>query len=127
MDTTSKLIEVERQGDTLVLTPRRDLRELEFEEIEAEWAEVLSRLEHEPHGWSAVVDFGHTDYFGSTALGMLTRLWQWLRARGGRMALCHLSAHEREILTITGLIGLWPIYNTRKEAVEAMGEEIAAA
>jgi stage II sporulation protein AA (anti-sigma F factor antagonist) len=77
---------------------------LDFQEIESERDKVLERLEHDPSLRGLLVDLG------STALGMLVRLWQRLRDRGGRMGLCNVSAHEREILEVTGLAGLWPVY-----------------
>jgi hypothetical protein len=40
--------------------------------------------------------------------------------RGGRIAFCNVSPHEREILAVTGLNGLWPVYPSRAEAVAAV-------
>lgn len=121
MDTaTDRMIEVERLEDTLVLTARTDLRELEYEEIGVEQREVLQLMRNDPSLRNAVVDFGKTDYFGSSALGLLTRLWRQVRDRGGRMALCHLSAHEEDILGVTGLGGIWPVFPSREEAIRAM-------
>jgi anti-anti-sigma factor len=116
MYATDEIMEVEHLGDTFVLTPRRDLRELEFREIESE----LFRVADDPLVMRVVVDFDHTDYFGSTALGMLTLLCQRVEARGGRVAFCNLSAHEREIVSITGLTELWPIFPSREEAIRAV-------
>jgi anti-anti-sigma factor len=127
VDTTTRLIEVERQGDTLILTPCRDLRELDFQKIEAERDEVLACVEHDPSIRNVVVDFGKIDYVGSTALGMMARLWQQARARSGRMILCNVSAHEREVLDVTHLGGLWPVYGTRQEALAALSRSVTAA
>jgi hypothetical protein len=41
MDTLSPMIEFEAQGDTLILTPQRNLRELNYLEIEAEAIEAV--------------------------------------------------------------------------------------
>jgi anti-anti-sigma factor len=116
MTATEEMIEVERLADTFVLTPRRNLRELEFEEIRAE----LLRVANDPGARNVLVDFGHTDYFGSTAVGMLALLCLRVHARGGQMALCNLSAHEREILAITGMAGLCPVFALRQEAFRAL-------
>jgi anti-anti-sigma factor len=115
-----RLIVVERQGDTLVLTAKRDLRELEFQQIGEEQEEVLHRLTSDPSLLNVVVDFDRTDYFGSSAVGMFTRLWKLVRGRGGRMAFCNLSPHEEDILGAVGLIGLWPIYTSRAVAIQAV-------
>ncbi len=119
MTTATRLIEVERQGDTLVLTPQEDLRELDYREIEAEGEELL-RLAEDAAVKNVIVDFSRTDYFGSTALGLLARLWKRVRARGGRLALCHVSAHESEIMEVAGLTCFWPIHPSRQEALAAV-------
>jgi stage II sporulation protein AA (anti-sigma F factor antagonist) len=122
MNAVLELIEVERLGDTLVLTSERDLRELEFEAIEQEQQEVLRRLADDPSIRNVVVDFRMTDCFGSTALKLLIRLQRVVRERGGRIALCNVSAHEREILAATRLDRLWPPHASREEAVEAVND-----
>jgi anti-anti-sigma factor len=107
------------EGETIILTPVANLRELEFEEINVEAKAVLAMLSAGP-ARNVVVDFGHTDYFGSTALGFFTQLWQQVKRRNGRLAFCNVSPHEREILRVAGLDGLWPICASRPEALEAV-------
>jgi len=119
MDTTTHIFETEREGDTIILIPIHDLSELEFAEIESaassllEWIE-LAQVKH------VVIDFCKTDYFGSTALGFFTKMWKRVKSGAGRMALCNLSEHERDILKVTHLDKLWPIYNSRQKAVETV-------
>jgi anti-anti-sigma factor len=119
MSTTTRLIEVERRGDTLVLTPRKNLRELEYREIEAEGEELLE-MANDTAVRNLVADFALTDYFGSSALGLFARLWKRVRARGGRMAFCNVSAHEAEIMEVTGLTRFWPVHPSREEALAAV-------
>jgi stage II sporulation protein AA (anti-sigma F factor antagonist) len=127
MYATDEMMEIERQGDTLILTPLGDLRELYCQEIEAEREQVQRHLEAEPSIRGVVVDFGKTDYFGSTALGLLVWLRHEMRVRGGRMALCNLSAHEQDIVEVTGTDVLWTVYPSREEAVAAVSDSARAA
>ena len=120
MDTSSGMIEVERRGNTLVLTPQTDLRELESQEIEQEMEAILRLMKWDSAVRNVVVDFGHTDYFGSTALGFLVRLRQQVRERNGRMAFCNVSAHEEDILDASKLSGLWRFFSSREKAVAAV-------
>jgi stage II sporulation protein AA (anti-sigma F factor antagonist) len=69
---------------------------------------------------NVVVDLCRTDYCGSTALGLIVRLWRRVRQNGGRMALCNLSEHEREIFAIAKLDSLWPICLSREDALQAI-------
>lgn len=116
MNATQEIFDTDRVGDVLVLTPRRDLREFEYREIQRE----LLPLVDDPNVQKVVVDLGHTDYLGSTALGMLTLLCQRVAARGGHVAFCNISAHETEILQVVGLNTYWPIFRSREEALQAV-------
>jgi anti-anti-sigma factor len=118
MEMRARVFEVEREGDTAVITPQADLRELAWREIEAAGEELLA-LGADAVG-NMVVDLGKTDYCGSTALGVLVRLGRQACGRNGRMALCNVSPHGWEVLAVTGLAGLWPAYPSRAEAVEGV-------
>lgn len=111
-----KMFDIARIGEVVVVTPLRELSELEFKQIEDE----LRTLADDPTIRLAVVDFCRTDYLGSTALGMLIHLWQQLKKRGGELVLCNVSAHEREIFRVVGLADLWRIYSSRQDAVQAI-------
>jgi anti-anti-sigma factor len=115
-----QMIEMERLGNTLILTPQRDLRELEWQEIEAEQEDVLRLLQHDASICNVIVDLSRTDSFGSTALKLLALVRRCVRARGGRMAFCNISPHEEEILAAVGLVGLWPVYTSREVAIDAL-------
>jgi anti-anti-sigma factor len=115
------LFHIERQGDTLIVTPQSDLRELEFERIEEAAREVLDRLDQK-QARNIVLDFHLTDYYGTTALAFFTKLWKKTRTQQGRMALCHLSAHELDILHVTRLDSLWPVCASREEALRVVSE-----
>jgi anti-anti-sigma factor len=117
--TKAGLFEVARQGRTLILIPQTDLSELDYQEIEAGARHILrllgnSTIRH------VVLDFHKTDYYGSTALGFFVKLLKRVRELGGRMALCGLSDHGREILKVTNLDSLWPICASREEALKTV-------
>jgi anti-anti-sigma regulatory factor len=63
------------------------------------------------------------DYGGSTALGFFVRLSLAVRDRGGRMAFCNVSEHEREILETTNLDWLCPLCVSRQDALRAVRGE----
>jgi anti-anti-sigma factor len=113
------LFDVERDGDVLVIVPTTDLRESAYEALDAGAKGIFDLLAGgDIHG--IVVDFYRTDYYGSTALGFFLRLWKRLSRRGGRMAFCNVSEHEREILAVTRLDTLWPTCINRAEALKAV-------
>jgi anti-anti-sigma factor len=112
------ILEIERHGDTVIVTPLTDLDEMGFQQIESASKEVRDLLVG-PSVKNVLLDLHKTDYFGSTALGFFVTLWTRVRNRNGQMAFCCISAHEREILQITRLDQVWSIYTARGEALAA--------
>jgi anti-sigma B factor antagonist len=70
---------------------------------------------------TVLIDLSHTTFFGSGFLESLFRVWKGLQARpNAKMAICGLHPHCREVLEITHLDKMWPLYGTRAEALAAM-------
>jgi anti-anti-sigma factor len=113
------IFEIERHSDTLIVVPVVDLRELDYQRIEAGARVILELLNGTPVK-SVILDLGKTDYYGSTALGFFLKLWKRVKVRNGRMAFCNVSDHELEILQITKLDHLWPICSSRSAALAAV-------
>jgi anti-anti-sigma factor len=113
---TDPLFAFERDGDTLVVTPAADLRELEYARLESGAREILELLDRS-HARNVVLDFCRTDYYGSTALAFFVKLWLRVKKRGGHMAFCNVSEHEKYILRITNLDHLWPVCATQQQAL----------
>ena len=111
------IFEIEREGETIIVTPGANLSELEDMELNARGVvDVLSDLSIK----NLVMDFQKTDYFGSTALALFVKFWKMVTDRNGCMAFCNLSEHELEILNATKLDKLWPICDSRVEAMKAV-------
>lgn len=113
------VFEVEHVGETIVVMPTVDLRELDYQRIE-EGAKSIFDLLSGSGVRNVVIDLARTDYYGSTALGFFLRLWKRVKTHGGHMALCNVSIHEREILEVTRLDHMWPICASRNEALRAV-------
>jgi anti-sigma B factor antagonist len=64
-----------------------------------------------------VVDLSGIEFFGSSFIETLFRLWSRMNGRGGRFALSGLSPYCREVIEVTKLDQLWPIYGTVDEAI----------
>jgi len=68
-----------------------------------------------------VVDLSHTQFFGSSFIEALFRGWNKLKPRpGATFALCGLTTYCQEVLEITNLNRLWPIFPTRDAAVSGV-------
>jgi anti-anti-sigma factor len=113
------IFEIERDERTIIVTPLADLRELDYEQIEAGATEVLTLL-NQPPVKNVIIDFHRTDSYGTTALGFFVKVWKRVKSGHGNMAFCNVSDHEMEILKITKLDNVWPICSSREEALRVI-------
>lgn len=67
-----------------------------------------------------VLDLTDVEFFGSSFIEVLFRVWSRIKNRRGRFALCGLSPDCLEIIEVTKLNTLWTIYDTVDEAVAAL-------
>ena len=118
MYAAASLFDVETEAGTMVVTPQASWFGVHGA-AESEAAALLQRLEAETPS-RILLDLGQTRDCDSSALGFCTQLWKQVRGRGGRIALCNLSDSERQMLQVTKLDRLWPIYASRREALAAL-------
>jgi anti-anti-sigma factor len=124
METVTRILDTERIGNTLVVLPLVNLAEIDYPRIEREAAGVL-RLFELTQIKNVVLDLRHADFTGSTAIGFFVKLWKHAQHRGGGLAICHASPHERQILKVCHLDKVWPICDSRKAALAAArGEQV---
>jgi anti-anti-sigma factor len=110
---------IERRGGLMVVsaTPALESIAIGLEDQAAELLFEPIRRDAEP---LIVFDLSKVDYFGSVFLGVLLRCWKLVQAKGGTMVLAGVSTRAKELLHLTSLDFVWPIYADRREAVEAL-------
>jgi anti-sigma B factor antagonist len=110
---------IERRGDLTVITATEELERIEFglEEIVSELILKPLKRQEQPQ---IVFDLSRVHFFGSMFLALLIRCWKLVLSRGGSMALSGVDERSRELLRITSLDMVWPIYQSKREAIEAL-------
>jgi anti-sigma B factor antagonist len=73
-------------------------------------------------GKQVVVDFTDTTFIDSTTLGVLVGGVKRLRPSGGQLSLVCSDRNITKIFEITGLNKVFPIYETRDEALGSLGQ-----
>ena len=116
-----RIFEFEPRDNTLVVVPVINLRESDCQQIEEAAADLFQLLDRSRYQ-NIVLDFYKTDFYGSMALAFFVKLWKWARNRNGRLIFCNLSGHEKEILEVAHLDQLWPICDTKSEALRTVQE-----
>ena len=71
-----------------------------------------------------LVDLSHTKFFGSSFIEILVEAWKRIRERGGVFSLCGVDMYCADVLRVTRLDQVWPMYPTRDEAVQALSESV---
>ncbi|MFI5455861.1 MAG: STAS domain-containing protein [Isosphaerales bacterium] len=110
---------LERHGDLTIITVTRALEHIAFG-LEEQVAElILKSLRHQENPL-IVFDLSQADNFGSMFLALLIRCWKLALSQGGTMALSGVTERARELLRVTALDTVWPIYDSRREAMDAL-------
>jgi anti-anti-sigma factor len=119
-DTTqSQSFLLERHGDVAIIIPSPEVESMSENLIQQAAQMVLAPLKSDPPS-GLVIDLSRVRYFGSVFLSFLLRCHTPMRMNGSEMVLAGVSDRIRELLRLTNLDTLWAIYDTRKEALEAL-------
>ncbi len=110
---------IERHGDITVITATAALERLAFR-LEEQAAELILKPLQRQENPLILFDLSQVDNFGSMFLALLIRCWKLALTQGGSMALSGVSQRTRELLRITSLDTVWPIYDSKPEAMEAL-------
>jgi anti-anti-sigma factor len=110
---------LERRGDLTIITASEALERMDFDLEEAVADLILTPLRRQENPL-IVYDLSRAQYFGSMFLALLIRSWKLVKSQGGTMALSGVTDRARELLRITSLDTLWPIYDSKREAIEAL-------
>lgn len=110
---------IERHGDLTVITATRALEHIEFG-LEEQVADMILKPLQRQENPLIVFDLSQVDNFGSMFLALLIRCWKLAMSQGGTMALSGVTERTRELLRVTALDIVWPIYESKREAMEAL-------
>lgn len=116
---TTKTFSAESEGRTLIVEPLVNVSGLAEKDVRPELDRILDQL-RETETPNVVIDFAKISYFGTTMLEAMHRIWRCVREADGRMVLCNVSNMQREVLHVAGFDTLWPICDSRQEALEAV-------
>jgi anti-sigma B factor antagonist len=116
----SQSFHIERHGDIAVVIPSPEVESMHENLIQQAAHMVLAPLEEDPPS-GLVIDLSLVKYFGSVFVSFLLRCHMLAKKRGCEVVLAGASQRSRELLHLTNLDTLWALYDTRAEAMEALG------
>ena len=68
---------------------------------------------------SLVVNLARVSFIDSTGTGVLVGIWHRVRATSASLALAAPSRQARNVLDLTGLASVLPVYDTQAQALQA--------
>ena len=119
-ESTSQSFRLERRGDIAVIIPSPEVESMHEHLMEQAAQLVLAPLKSDPPA-GLVVDLSQVKFFGSVFISFLLRCYMAVKKHGSDMVLAGCSPAIKELLRLTALDTLWAIYDTRAEALDALG------
>jgi anti-sigma B factor antagonist len=110
----------DRYGPTLVVhlgAAYNSLSENSLVEVERNLLACADSLETK----NLVVDLSKTEFFGSRFIESLFRAHNRMKRKGGKFALSGLQPYPAEVIRISKLDTVWPLFANAQEAVAALG------
>lgn len=116
------MFSIEKAGDIAIIIPSPTAEKMAEDLMLTATDLVLDPLDKmKPSG--LVFDLSEVDYVGSLFLGFLLRCHKRVKKHGCEVVIAGASPNARELLHLTGLDTLWPIYNDRKEAIASLNSD----
>jgi len=116
----SESFHVERHGDIAVIIPASEVESMPENLIQQAAEIVLAPLKKDPPG-GLVIDLSQVKFFGSVFISFLLKCHMLVKKHGSEVVLAGSSERIRELLHLTALDTLWALYDTRAEALHALG------
>jgi anti-anti-sigma factor len=116
----SQSFRIERHGDIAVVIPSPEVESMQDNLMQQAAEMVLAPLQDDPPV-GLIIDLGQVKYFGSVFLSFLLKCHMLAKRRGSEIVLAGASERSRELLHLTALDTLWALYDTRAQALEALG------
>jgi anti-anti-sigma factor len=111
-------LEIKEVGDATVARFTGDKVTLHRKNVEIVRGELLSLAEQEGRK-EFILDFSEVQFVSEEAFGRLIALNKKIGQANGRLRLCSLHSNIHEVLVLTGLDGLFDIYDDADEALKA--------
>jgi anti-anti-sigma factor len=109
----------ERHGDLTIITATEALERIDYS-LEEQVADMILKPLRRQENPLIVFDLSRVENFGSMFLALLIRCWKLALSQGGSMALSGVTDRTRELLRVTALDTVWPIYGSKREAMDAL-------
>ena len=107
----------EKFGDVVVVVPEGMLKgDNETTQLESELRRLIQGQR------KVVLDLRNTTHLNSVAIGMLAGIHTSAANRGTHFCVCNVEKRIHNMLVIVRLVNVLNVYDSREEAIEALGK-----
>lgn len=117
-----EIFEVDQAAPNLIVMPQGATLQFQYSNVQVESNKVL-RLFDAPEVKNVIIDLSQVDYLDSIIIGAIIRLLQRAKQSGGQAVFCNACDNMQNILKCIKIGTLWPLYNSREEAITALTEK----
>jgi len=107
---------VETRGDVKILAPRHRVDTNNSPEVEKVIFETIG-----DGGGKLVIDFSQVDYVSSAGLRVLLKTAKQMKKGGGKLGLCNLNDQIKEVLELSGFLGIIDCHDSVDSCIAAFG------
>lgn len=120
MSASRQNFSIEWHRNVAVIIPPADIEKMQWNLMDEAAEAILAPLS-KTKAPMLIFDLKGVSFFGSIFMSLLLRCHKFVKTRGGDMVLSGASNMARELLGVTALDTLWALYDTREEALDAVG------
>lgn len=117
-----EIFDVQETPPNLIVAPQGSTLQFQYSNVQIESNKVL-RLLDAPEIKNVIIDLHQVEYLDSILIGAIIRLLQRAKQSGGQAVFCNACDNMQNILSCIKLGILWPLFETREEALAALAEE----
>ena len=122
MPDPEKVFHIDRVGETLVIAPQGPTMDFQYNDVHLD-SNSLLRVLDEPDLKNVVIDMNVVNYIDSIIISSVLRVLTKSRQLGGKGVFCCASDEVKEVLSCIQIGRLWPLFETREEALAEVEPE----
>ena len=121
MTTQTQVFSVDIVENVVIVTPNGDASGFRYQDIHTATNSLVDSIKRQriPR---MVVDFGEVEVVGSIMISSIIKLARSIADQRGIAAFCNSSETMRDVISTMNLTKLWAHYDTREEALAAVGD-----
>lgn len=120
MTATDANYHIDQHGTYSAVTLLPAMNNAQWSDIEQAGTDIMGRL-NGTKSPQVMVDLTPLNYMGSSMVAMIVRCWKNIQSNDGRIVVVCNNDVVREVISLAGLTKVWPMVETREDALKELG------